>query len=149
VRDGIKENYSRSWALAALNCLISYRLAKNNSDSLNATVTDGETLVKMMWAFLLVPDEENNNEIGVAPAKLTFNSKTGEAKGTFIIREWANITYDFGSVNNYNELVTYFKDSGNYNKRTITQNIGDMVYDKYLVIEDKNEPNENGYITTD
>lgn len=147
IRDGVKEYYSRAWAMAAVKYLSCTDFVDDSKNVKNVTSGSNEisfhyALNKLMWYFLV--DQEDSQP---KSATLTFNSKTGEAIGTFRVRQIRpNVNFDeYIEPRSGGDYFSYFGGSGD--TKTVTENVGDMVYDKYLVLEGQNKPNENGTIS--
>lgn len=108
LRDYITDKYSRA---AAIQC-VEAELNNNNTGKL------GENSQSSMLSTLkqFISNAENGGK-----ARFIFDSKTGEATGTFNLY-----------INSEN--------------KEITQNVGDMVRSNYLIIDKRNKLDENGDI---
>jgi len=78
-----------------------------------------------------------DNEGKMLPGTFVFNSETGEATGTINIRL---------IISDIPENDAAWSSYGTINE--IKENVGDMVRSDYLIIEDKNYPDENGNIVS-
>ena len=80
------------------------------------------------------------------PVSFSFDAKTGEAFGEFVHRTCiGKDPYDksYDSLNNPgSRWAQYCNDSF----KTVKENVGDMVKSKYLIIEERNYPDENNQI---
>lgn len=116
LKEGINEYYARAWASYCIQSII-----KNGTgvDS-NGAITNASTL----WSAFFAQMKQFISKDGATATSVscTFNSKTGEAVGTFTV----NTTSGWIEVE---------------------ENIGDMVRSDYLIIEGRNYPNTLGYIT--
>ena len=100
---------------------------------------------------------------GMNPVHVVFSSKSGEAYGLFKVQEMGEIiepilppanrsTYD----ENDTTLPTYMIENKKFylapgiqinNKSDIKLNVGDMIKSKFLIIDGRNNPNYEGFIT--
>lgn len=146
IRDGVKEYYTRAWAMAVvkyLSCTDFVDSSMNVKDyTVNGKVVSFHYILnKLMWYFLIDKDTQTYNS-----ATVTFDSKTGEAVGHFRINAipvnttWAGEPVQGDYFNEFRLSAT---------SRNIAENIGDMVYDKYLILEGQNMPNAGGTITAE
>lgn len=118
IRDGINEYYSRAWAMSAMNRLSQMpAYVDSQTSALKGSFKDEFDL--LMFEFLYSKENSSSPNFSVQPAFFSFNSKTGEATGTFKVRTLDPI-------------------NGNVIYATITENVGDMVYGSYLKLEDRN-----------
>ena len=74
--------------------------------------------------------------------KLSFNSKTGLSTGVFKIRDCTQATGLPGDAGEAESWQLYCKD----HIVTLTENVGDMVKSEWLVIKERNTPDENHLI---
>ena len=130
LRDGIKEYYSRAWAL--------FILKKMKEDNNNTYFDSSDNLKSDAVAFFntnMVTFLYGNTSDTIQAASFTFNSKTGTATATFKVKDGTTSTALNGQTgNNYVEVV---------------ENIGDMVYDKYLILDERNSYSSTGTIGPD
>jgi len=77
-----------------------------------------------MFDFLYAEylDSTGTLQTTVWPAEISINSKTGEATGSFIVK-----VISLDSTGNPVEEV-----------KKITENVGDMIYDSYIRLEERN-----------
>lgn len=97
-----------------------YAIAAIDASTNNTTVTSSETLanaITYMKKFLL---DENNN---IMSANFTYDCKTGQTLGLLHYR------------------------TNNESFEILAEDVGDMVKSDYLIITDRNYPDNNGYIT--
>ena len=128
IRDYVNHPAARAWANKVI-------------DSFEGdTVNGNNALAKQRMRYFLInniPQEVQNNgliELQYAPlsSHFSFNCKTGKAVATLYYR-----TPDNGQVQDWE---TYGSISGH------EEDVGDMVRSNYLIIEDQNQPTENGNI---
>ena len=161
LRDGIKEYYSRAWAIGVLNYMAKCGFANTTSKTLQNEPTNGTDLHyafnQMMMYFITPTPSGSSSDINPWTAYVEFNSKTGEAIGTFKARKIKqNVSYSgnpdtIPSIGQNDNTVSYTPfaeliSAQNNVVMEIKENIGDMVYDKYLILQDKNTIT-NGMIT--
>ena len=130
LNDTVKEYYSRSWAYACINYLEAKGIGVNSETSTISKANFVAAFTPLMRLFL--PDD--------ATAAFKFNSKTGEATGTFNVRKLAD-----NYVASSNSAALDAVDSSSI--ISVTENVGDMVYNKYLYLNDRNYINDDGMIT--
>ena len=124
IRDQVKHHYARAWAAK-----IGSYLQTQNKDGVRAS--DIVLAQQLMGYFL------KDNEGKMLPGTFVFNSETGEATGTINIRL---------IISDIPENDAAWSSYGIVNE--IKENVGDMVRSDYLIIEDKNYPDENGNIVS-
>lgn len=120
--EGVNEYYSRTFALGTLNFLQNNNTGVNDDSTI--TVDFQEAFNVQMKKFLI------GNAASPERAIFQFNSKTGEAIGTFNIYQY---------------------DSDDLSKLELTlvqENVGDMIYNQYLYLNERNHFNAEGRITT-
>lgn len=123
--EGVKEYYSRAWAVAALNMLSK---DTNYITSAGAITSSGiKKFLELMKFFIC----DRNGKI--FPASFSFDSKTGEAIGLIKCR----IVIDGMNAKSISDETI----------KIIEENVGDMVKSPYLIIDDRCAPNSEGYIT--
>lgn len=131
LRDGIKEYYNRAWALFVLDKMQTNYFSNGNlleSYTNNDVTTTSQSFFNTnMLTFLYGQTSDT-----IQAANFTFNSKTGEAKINIKVKDGTTSTALSGETgNNYAEVV---------------ENVGDMVYDKYLILDERNSYSSTGTI---
>ena len=117
LRDGINEYYSRAWAINIIDRLSQMpAYVDTQTSAFKGTFKDEFNLLMFEFLYSKTPD---SNSLGIQRSYYTFNSKTGEAIGTFYVR----------TIDPISGQVIY---------NTVTENVGDMVYGSYLKLEDRN-----------
>ena len=117
IREKVKHQYARQWAIK----VIDYGEAKS---------ADKATLKTCMSYFL--KDKSGN----ICSIDCSFNSKTGDAIGTFSYRKVASsVPASAAAWLTYGTLDTNIK-----------EDIGDMIRSNYLTIKDRNYFTENGHV---
>lgn len=124
IRDEVKHYYVRAWA----NVVINYA-----DKVVNQTPQNASNLTTHMELFL--KDQEETPAFN--SARFVFNSKTGEAKGTFKYRT-VNPSANPPAGEEYWRTFGTIAES--------EENVGDMTKSSYLVISDRNYPNNTGHI---
>lgn len=100
-----------------------------------------KTLLKDFMLYFFKPATGS----GVLPVRFTFNAKTGESFGEFQHRSSiGQSAYDKSYDDGYPGInwANYCKN----NVISVKENVGDMVKSKYLIIEERNYPNEDNNI---
>ena len=154
MHEQINEYYSRSWALAVLT----YLTAQGQGiDTSTQTITNVDTFktkfVEYMKKFLVIDtttDEQTQQTTDNIPAAaVVFNSKTGESTGEFKVRVINTSDYN-AAFSLSSSATTNISDLMSISSfKSIKENVGDMVYGKYLYLTDRNYINENGTVTID
>lgn len=140
IKENVKEAYSRAWATAVINFIMTTTGEDTAETVSNVNIVTA--LKKMMWYFLI------DGEGKLPDAKFSFNSQTGEAIGEFQVRQYdTSIVIDDTQIDDNTNLIEYFADMTKDKLSTISENVGDMVYDKYLTIDRRNYPNDLGIIS--
>lgn len=123
IREGVNEYYSRAWALAVMNKMGKQAAYVDQSTS-KFKEKFKEVFDLEMFQFLYAEYQTDSQETRttVWPAEITINSKTGEATGSFIVK-----VISLDSTGNPVEEV-----------KKITENVGDMIYDSYIRLEERN-----------
>lgn len=111
IRDKVMNRYARAWAVGCLSAL--GNITAISSNNIN-------TLKINMNSFISTS----------IPMTFTFNSKTGEATGSFSIKILQTVTDTIDNVD----------------YQTKVENVGDMVCSNYLIIEGRNYLNPEGEI---
>ena len=122
LKEKINEYYARAWAIFCVKSL------QNNN--INVPTNFSSNFIERMKYLIC--------ENGTTPNSITcfFDSKHGTSTVTFKIRE-ANINPKNVTIQSIREISSVFKE----------QNAGDMVKSDYLIIEGRNYPSFNGYIS--
>lgn len=123
IREGVNEYYSRAWALAKMNELGTKSAYVDQSTSkLKDKFKEAFDLLMFDFLYAEYPDSTGTLQTTVWPAEITINSKTGEAIGSFIVK------------------VISLDENGDCNieVKKITENVGDMIYDSYIRLEERN-----------
>lgn len=144
LREGITDYYARAWAITIINLISAIN---NYSDSnfiwekyLQGTYMPTSYIFnKLMWIFLLNDDGET-----ISDASVSFNSETGEAIGTFSAREIDVESFDPEEARNQADLFSYIFSIST--PIEVTENVGNMVCDDYLILNEKTRPNAAGTI---
>ena len=158
IRDTLGNYYTRAWALFCLQC------CENNASSASG-ITDNKItnsnifqsfFCKFMRRFICNGEQEDIKNEQKTPTEegvvmrgvedstphyfthhFSFNSKTGEALGTFHVREAPVIQISTGIQPADVEI---------YNVIEITENVGDMVKSPFIFLKERNLFDENGLI---
>ena len=138
IQDNVKHKLIRAWAIKILD---SY------GDSAQTLGTLSTLFNKMKWVLYgeTSNTETQNGEIEnsgdiLSSITLSFNSKTGLSTGVFNIRDCTSATELPADDSGWE---TYCIGS---NIVTLTENVGDMVKSEWLVIKERNTPDENQLI---
>ena len=113
LRDKINEKYSRAWAIGCLKAL-----------QLTGAITSQNIINLKTYMKRFISTE--------LPMTFIFNSKTGEAEGTFYVKILNTLAATVTNVNTATE---------------IKENVGDMICSDYLTIEGRDYLNSDGEIT--
>jgi len=124
-----------------LNCLSA--IGNNAGIDNNGAIDNEDTFVEKFKNGMQVFLKDNSNSNNAA--SFSFNSKTGEAVGTFTVRIFKD-DVSFSGITASN-IASKLKESARTTLQTIQENVGDMVYNKYLYLEDTNRYNSQGWIT--
>ena len=111
----------RDWANYSLDLLLNDD--ESDIDKVNANDTTSE-LVQQYMTELFLDEEDNNGVKHTLPARITINSKTGEAFGVF----------------------GYWNHDDNQKDETAQESVQDMCISNHLFIRDKNYPDADGNI---
>lgn len=129
IRDTVRHPAVRSWAAYILTGL------KNKYPEYTTVDLIQYSEARQLMEYFLKDDNGY-----LFPATFTFNSKTGEAVGTFSYRHpTVSLTYN-GDSPKIAETSTIYTD--------MKEDIGDMLYSNYIVIKDRNYPNEYGKVVS-
>ena len=132
IRESIWHSAVRAWANRVIDI---YDVEGGNGIIENVDLS----ILKRQAAYLLTNEDGAMNQI-----RLVFNGKTGEAIGTFRYRDCINRTT--GEVIPF----TQGQDFSEYcltNLIEVEENVGDMVKSKYLIIDERNYPDDTNNIT--
>lgn len=144
MRDNVHDYYTRAWAVAVVNYLGSSNFVDDAGTGL-MNVCQGMTLQyafnKLMWLYLVDKNGEPYD------AKVKFNSKNGAATGEFNVNYISVPAWKAATVKSKDDMFTFFYDQSH--PITVTENIGNMVYDKYFILDEQTKPSANGIITAD
>ena len=131
LNERIKDAYVHNWAQLVINYLMNDDANGVNHETKiisNINVFRPKVVENMRYLF----ESEN-----ITKCQFDFNSKTGVATGTFKIRVIPDPSVDIPDLTS----IAF---------SNITENVGDMVYDKYLFLSDRNYINETtGMVTND
>lgn len=132
LRDGVNEYYARSWAMYCIEFMKKNHFGISASGALNS---DFFTKFSTYMRYFLT---KNGDSSAPYSATFTINCKTGQATGNFKIR-MADTTKGIPGtdVRDFLSLDTF----------DIEKNVEDMVRSNYLLIDERNLPNEEGCIT--
>lgn len=125
LKESINEYYARAWAIFCARSLEKNTTYVNSSSGITANFAS--EFVKRM-KYLICTNGTTPN-----PITCFFDSKHGTATVTYSAIRKAD------GVNSYN--------SNNLLVKNVVQNAGDMVKSDYLIIEGRNYPSFNGYIS--
>ena len=153
IRENVKHYKVRAWAIRILDYMV-YK--KITTFTLSSEAGDPRKLMSYLFFDIKYTDGEPSGVGDIIPSTYRFDSKTGIANGTFKIRNLTTAVRS-GSVNsiypaNGAAWATYCstKKSGNNlvknGIKTLTENIGDMIKSDWLVIKERNYPDENNLI---
>ena len=124
IRDQVRHPKVREWAIKCIEYAVAQEMEIN--------AFNGEILKQCMSYFL----RDKSEYTRPFPATFSFNSENGEALGTFSYREITGAIPANGQ--------------GWINYGTISENqvedVGDMLKSNYIIIQDRNYPNEYGKI---
>ena len=136
LKEKINEYYARAWVMACIKSLRGTEKDQEGKDIPKINVDDSFKVNFLKGAkYLFCSDGETPD-----PITCFFDSKHGTATVTYSCVRKANtkLIFDFDNENN--------KVSG-CSKEPEVQNAGDMVKSDYLIIEGRNYPSFNGYIS--
>lgn len=141
IRNNVTEYHTRAWAVAVINYLGSSNFVDSEGTGLIASYS-GMTLQyafnKLMWMYLV----DSNGK--PKEATVSFNSKDGTATGVFQVRQISVPAWNATTVKAKDDMFSYFYQQSH--DITVTENIGNMVYDKYFILDDVTRPDESGMI---
>lgn len=123
IRDRVRHPAVRAWAAKVLD---SYKASTGDTVVISSLK---ENILNSM-SYLL----KDTND-AVMPVTFTFDSKTGEAIGSFSYRKPTNTIPNSEEFNNFGTIVTDQE-----------EDVGDMLYSNYITIKDRNYPDEHGEI---
>lgn len=121
VRDKVRHAAVRAWAARIFD---TYQAIMENSSS-EYSIQDIKS--SLLW---FLKDSEGH----LYPITLTFNSKTGEAIG---YAQYSKLTSIPNSINEISDSIETVESE---------ENIGDMLNSNYIIIKERNYPNESGYV---
>lgn len=123
IKEKVHHYYARKWALM----VVAYC----------QTISDVVTFTTKSNAPIYMSYFLQNTNGDILPASFSFNGKTGEAIGEIQCRLTMDALPSSYTWDNYGTIIT------------LTENVGDMVKSKYLIIKERNLPDIEGKITTD
>ena len=129
IRDTVRHPAVRAWAAYILTGL------KNKYSNITTVNTVPYSDIKPLMEWFL-----KDNSGNICPASFTFNSKTGEAIGVFSYRHPTSTLSFSGSTPQIASTSTLYEN--------MQEDVGDMLYSNYIVIKDRNYPNENGRVVS-
>lgn len=127
IRDNVKHFAVRAWAMK----IIDFYVLKNDSK-----IIGNQNVFALMSQFLY----DTNGEI--PKVNFEFNSSTGESIGTFQYRTMTDTEFNFDS--NLTDVQQFLSATNSFD--SVQEDVGDMVKSKYLIIKDRNHPDETGHI---
>ena len=127
IRDNVKHFAVRAWAMK----IIDFYVLKNDSK-----IIGNQNVFALMSQFLY----DANGEI--PKVNFEFNSSTGESIGTFQYRTMTDTEFNFDS--NLTDVQQFLSATNSFD--SVQEDVGDMVKSKYLIIKDRNHPDETGHI---
>ena len=136
IRETIRESIWHSAVRAWANRVIDYYDIEGGSGIIEQGVD-----VSLMKRFLGMMFKDANGNM--MPMSFVINAKTGEAVATLSYR--SSIDEDSGEIIALTDLENY----ANYcadNIKTAEENVGDMIKSKYLIIDERNYPDQSGSI---
>jgi len=143
----------RAWAIRILDYMVYKGIT---TFTLRSGAEDPRKLMSYLFFDIKYTDGEPSGVGDIIPSTYRFDSKTGIANGTFKIRNLTTAVRsgDVDSIYPANGAAwkTYCstKKSGNNlvknGIKTLTENIGDMIKSDWLVIKERNYPDENNLI---
>lgn len=120
IRDKVRHPVVRAWAIRIIDA---YKKS-------NTTPSVGEIQNSMSYLF-----KEKTSSHTIFPVTVSFNSKTGEATGTFSYRQPTEIIPNISDIPSYGTLV-----------RNSKEDVGDMLYSNYIIIRERNYPTASGKV---
>jgi hypothetical protein len=136
IRETVRESIWHSAVRAWVNRVIDYYDVEGGSG-----IIEGNTDLDLMKQFMgLMFKDANGN---MMPFSFTINSKTGEAVAQLSYRNCINEeTGEVIILNDISNFTNYCAD----NIKTTEENVGDMIKSKYLIIDERNYPDDAGKI---
>lgn len=122
IRDKVRHPAVRAWAIRIIDA---YKRA-NNVPSIAE--------LKDSMSYLL---KDKTIDHKLYPVTVSFNSKTGEAIGTFTYRKPTETIPNINDIPTYGEIAQKQK-----------EDVGDMLYSNYIVIRERNYPTQNGQVVS-
>lgn len=124
IRANVNHSHVRRWAMRVIDSL----------DTGTGLISASANEAKARMSFMFKDKSEYNSFL---PATFIFDSKTGEATGKITCRT-------ISTTNVQNSREWWQTTAGNIEE--LTENVGDMVRSNFLVIRDRNYPDDKGYI---
>lgn len=139
IQEGVTEYYARSWALLVLEVMLKNAPLWGISDERLLVEGSGlnnfrTTFITAMKYFITGYTADGTQE--TYSVTISIDSKTGEATGRFEIR----------ASELEQAMPSQLSDFGNYTRYFLEESVADMIKSNYLVINERNSPNENGEI---
>ena len=122
IRDKVRHPAVRAWAIRVIDA---YKQAGNRP-----SMDD----LKESMSYLL---KDKSIDHKLYPVTVSFNSKTGEAIGTFTYRKPTDSVPNINEIANYGTIMTNQK-----------EDVGDMLQSNYIVIRERNYPTINGQVVS-
>lgn len=136
IREMIWHSEVRAWANRVIDAL-------DDEDGQGLIGANEKQTLKLYMSYFLIPADGTINNL--LPAHFSFDAKTGESVGEIQHRSCfaadGSIIY-FVKPENASQMNEAWANYCKYNIVTSKENVGDMVKSKYLIIEEKNYPNE-------
>lgn len=134
IQDNVKHYLIRAWAIRILDFCV------NTARLINTTEDANETNLNNLMKYVFL---DQNSSLSQPSAYFVFDSKNGTALGYFKVRKPSGtLPTTVGGWANYGDF-TYFD---NEVSNRLKENVGDMIKSKWLVITERNTPDENNLI---
>lgn len=143
IRELVNHNAVRAWVNRAIDYVdFNTTTGGRNNTGVIASSEQIEQVIQYMQYMLIDSDHESTDSgVLLLPIAFEFNSTTGEATGQIQYRSTV-IDGEIQPVEELDDFANYCKD----NIVTVKENVGDMVKSKFLIIEERNYPDEQGNI---
>lgn len=123
IRTNVNHSLVRQWAMRVID--------SQDTDG-SGIVKTGSAELKIRMSYMF---KKKTDPFDLLTATFTFNSQTGEAVGEIQCRKPSSTRPS--AISNWGTEGTIV---------TLTENVGDMVRSNFLIIRDRNYPDENGFI---
>lgn len=145
VREAVRETVTHSAVRAWINRIIDYidtntEVNGENNTGLIASQEKIDEAIEYM-GYMFQKTNSTAEQVLMLPMSFSFNSNTGEAIGELSYRS-TTINGNVQEIEGISDFRNYCKD----NIVTVKENVGDMVKSRFLIIEERNYPSENGTI---